>query len=608
MLNSLYQTVWLVPCYSVLGIILVIPWSPGLIRNLGPRPSGYISILLTSVAFLHSLLVLPIALQASPNYISFNWLEAANLSISLDLEISPVNVIALILITGLNLLAQIYAVGYMEMDWGWARFFSMLNLFEAGMCTLALCNSLFFSYVILEILTLGTYLLIGLWFNQSLVVTGARDAFLTKRIGDLILLMGVVALLPLAGTWNYTELATWAQTAQISPQTATLLCLALIAGPIAKCAQFPLHLWLDEAMEGPMPATILRNTVVVSTGAWVLIKLQPVLALSGVTAEVMIVIGAATAVGASLIAIAQIDVKRALSYSVSAYMGLVFIAVATGQEAIALKLLLINAVSMALLVMAVGGVVLNNISQDLRDYGGLGRRRPISAIAYLAGGLSLVAFPPLGAFWVLSEFTQALWLEHRALAILVIVVNGLTAFSVSREFCGIFGGQAKPMTVRSPEGLWPLVLPMTFLTGIVLHLPLLLGVGGLLPDWHNFNPGLIGLLVLSTFLGGGLAGYIYLNDKIKKPIILQPKALQDFFAYDFYTPELYRLIIVGPVNLVSRLISWFDRFIIDGVVNLVGLATVFSGQTLKYNVSGQTQFYAFSILIGVAILFILILL
>jgi NAD(P)H-quinone oxidoreductase subunit 5 len=322
----------------------------------------------------------------------------------------------------------------------------------------------------------------------------------------------------------------------------------------------------------------------------------------------MIVIGAATAVGASLIAIAQIDVKRCLSYSVSAYMGLVFIAVATGQEAIALKLLLIHCVSMALLVMAVGGVVLNNISQDLRDYGGLGGRRPISAIAYLVGGLSLVAFPPLGGFWVLSEFTQALWLEHPALAVLVIVVNGLTAFSVSREFCGIFGGEAKAMTVRSPEGLWPLVLPMMFLTGIVLHLPLLLGVGGLLPNWYNFNPGLIGLLVLSTLLGGGLAGYIYLNDKIKKPIILQPQALQDFFAYDFYTPELYRLIIVGPVNLVSRLISWFDRFIIDGVVNLVGLATVFSGETLKYNVSGQTQFYALSILIGVAILFILILL
>ncbi len=608
MLNNLYQTIWLVPCYALLGTLLVIPWSPGLNRNLGPRPSGYINILLTTLAFLHSLLALPIALDSNTQYSSFNWLETANLTISLDLEFSAVNIIALILITGLNLLAQIYAVGYMEMDWGWPRFFSLLNLFEAGMCTLVLCNSLFFSYVILEILTLGTYLLIGFWFNQSLVVTGARDAFLTKRVGDLILLMGVVALLPLAGTWNYTELAKWAQTTTISPQTANLLCLALIAGPLGKCAQFPLHLWLDEAMEGPMPATILRNTVVVSTGAWVLIKLQPVLALSGITAEVMLVIGAATAVGASLIAIAQIDIKRSLSYSVSGYMGLVFIAVATGLEEIALKLLLVYAVAMALLVMSIGGIVLNNITQDLRQYGGLWSRRPISGLAYLVGATALVAFPPGGGFWVLSEFIQRLWLEHPMVALVVILVNGLTAFSVMREFGAIFGGQPKPMTVRSPEGLWALVLPMTFLMGIVLHLPLLLGIAGLLPDWGSFNLGLISLLLLSTLLGGGLATYIYLNDRIFKPIILQPKALQDFFAYDFYTAKLYKLTIVGAVNLISQLISWFDRFIIDGVVNLVGLVTVFSGQSLKYNVSGQTQFYALSILIGVAIFCFLILL
>ena len=103
----------------------------------------------------------------------------------------------------------------MEMDWGWARLFSLMGLFEAGMCGLVLCNSLFFSYMILEVLTLGTYLLVGLWFNQSLVVTGARDAFLTKRVGDLFLLMGVVAILPLAGTWNFDELAVWAQTAKL---------------------------------------------------------------------------------------------------------------------------------------------------------------------------------------------------------------------------------------------------------------------------------------------------------------------------------------------------------------------------------------------------------
>ncbi|MGL5075068.1 MAG: NAD(P)H-quinone oxidoreductase subunit F, partial [Waterburya sp.] len=474
-MNEIFsQSIWLVPLYALAGAIFAIPWSPGIIRQTGPRPSGYINSFMTFIALIHSLLALMEIWHKPVRYLSFQWLHAANLNISFDIEISTITISALILVTGLNFLAQIYAIGYLEMDWGWARFYSLIALFEAGMSTLVLCNSLFFSYVVLEILTLGTYLLIGLWFNQSLVVTGARDAFLTKRVGDLILLMGVVALLPLAGTWNYTELAQWAQTTTIEPKVATLLCLALIAGPLGKCAQFPLHLWLDEAMEGPMPATILRNTIVVSTGAWVLIKLQPVLALSPTALKVMIGIGTETAIGASLIAIAQIDIKRSLSYSVSAYMGLIFIAVRTQQGDTALRLLFTYAIAMSLLVMSIGGVVLNNITQNLTQYGGLWSRRPISGLSYLVGAASLVAFPPLGCFWTLTEMANNLWNTHPWLVGVLIVVNALTAFSLTREFSLIFGGKPKQMTVRSPEALWALVLPMTFGMGFALHVPILL--------------------------------------------------------------------------------------------------------------------------------------
>ena len=208
-------TIWLVPCYALIGAILSIPWSPGIIRRTGPRPAGYINLLMTFLAFIHGLIALPATWNQPAQYLTFPWLQVANLDLSLTLEISSITVGAIVLVTGMNLLAQIYAVGYMEMDWGWARFYALLALFECGMCALALCDSLFFSYVILEILTLGTYLLVGLWFSQPLVVTGARDAFLTKRVGDLVLLMGVIALLPLAGTWNYSELAQWAKTANV---------------------------------------------------------------------------------------------------------------------------------------------------------------------------------------------------------------------------------------------------------------------------------------------------------------------------------------------------------------------------------------------------------
>ncbi len=606
MADLLLTTVWLVPGYALLGGLLAGAWSPGTIRKTGPRPSGYINLGLTFLGLVHSLLALPATWNQPAQEISWTWLDAAGLNLTVDLKISALTVGAMALVTGLNLLAQIFAVGYMEMDWGWGRFYSMLGVFEAGICALILCNSLFFSYVILEILTLGTYLLVGLWFSQPLVVTGARDAFLTKRVGDLVLLMGVVALLPLAGTWNFDELAQWAQTADLDPKVATLLGLALIAGPLGKCAQFPLHLWLDEAMEGPVPSTILRNSVVVATGAWVLIKLQPLLALSEIATTTAIYIGAVTAVGASAIAIAQIDIKRSLSYSVSAYMGLVFIAVGTGNTQAALMLLFSHAVAMALLVMSTGGIIWNTITQDLTQYGGLWSRRPLSGLAFLVGVAGLVGFPPFGGFWALLRMAEHLWQSHPDLVAVLLVVNGLTAFSVIREFGLIFGGKPKPMTVRSPEVHWPMVLPMIILMGFTLHVPLILMQWNLLPDWANLNFSLAGTLIGSTLIGGGLGAFVYMSDRISKPVKFGPQSLQDFFAYDFYTAKLYKITIVFAVGLVSQVVFWFDRYIVDGFVNLVGFVTVFSGQSLKYNVSGQTQFYALTILFGIAVLGILL--
>ncbi|MBD2182864.1 NAD(P)H-quinone oxidoreductase subunit F [Planktothrix sp. FACHB-1355] len=606
MSELLLHSVWLIPCYALIGVLLTIPWSPAIIRRTGPRPAGYVNLLMTLTAFIHGLFALSACWGKPAEELVIPWLKVAGLEFSIPLEISAITVGATVLVTGLNLLGQTFAIGYMEMDWGWARFYSLLALFEAGMCSLALCNSLFFSYMILEILTLGTYLLVGLWFSQPLVVTGARDAFLTKRVGDLLLLMGVLALLPIAGTWNFSELAEWAKTAQISPTTAALLGLALIAGPMGKCAQFPLHLWLDEAMEGPVPSTILRNSVVVATGAWVLVKLQPVLALSPLVTTAMVFIGAVTAIGASLIAIAQIDIKRSISYSVSTYMGLIFIAVGTQQAQTALMLMLTYALAMALLVMSTGGIVWNNITQDLTQYGGLWSRRPISALSYIVGAFGLLAVPPLGSFWALLQLADHLFTNEPWLFGVLLTVNGLTAFSLTREFGLIFSGKPKQMTERSPEAFWPLTLPTVILMGFTLHLPLLLLQWQLLPNWSSLNIATAFLLILSSAIGCGVGSIIYLNNNWPKPVELAWKPLQDLLAYDFYTPKLYRISIVFVVGLVSAIVSAIDRYLVDGLVNLVGLATVFSGQSLKYNVSGQGQFYALTILFGLILLGILV--
>lgn len=597
----LLDTIWLIPVYALIGGLLAIPWSPGIIRKTGPRPAGYVNVVMTFFSFFHAVLAFFAIWNHPAKEVFIPWLSTAGLNLTINLEISAVSVGALIVITGLNLLAQIYAIGYMEMDWGWGRFFSLLGLFEAGLCGLVLCNDLFSTYVILEVLTLGTYLLVGLWFSQPLVVTGARDAFLTKRVGDLFLLMGVLGLWTLSGTWNYSELATWAATANVDPTIITLVCLGLIAGPMGKCAQFPLHLWLDEAMEGPIPSTILRSSVVVASGAWVLIKLQPVFSLSPVAASVMVAIGTVTAIGGALIAIAQIDIKRCLSYSVSVYMGLVFIAVGTQQNEAALLLVLTHAVSAALLVMSTGGIVWNSVTQDVTQLGGLWSRRPISGLAFIVGTLGLIGFPPLGSFWALFKLADGLWAAHPTLVGIIIIVNGLTTFSLTREFGLIFGGKPKQMSERSPEAIWLMVLPMVILSGFVLHLPLVLQSLSLLPDWATLNKDVALLLIWSSIFGCSISSIIYLGN-IPKPIRLPWQGLQNLFAYDFYTPKLYKITIIFGVAQLSKFADMLDKLVIDGIVNSVGLFSLLGGEGLKYSNNGQTQFYALTVLLGVGVL------
>ncbi len=602
MQHPLVHSMWLIPLYTLLGAALSVFWFPGITRRTGPRPAGYLNILMTLTAFVHSAIALIYAWDKPAVSFSVPWLNVASLDLSIPFHIDAAAIAACVVITGLNLTAQLFAVGYLETDWGWARFFSLMAFFEAGMNFLVLTDSLFFGYIALELLTLGTYLLIGLWFNQSLVVTGARDAFLTKRVGDLFLLMGVVALLPLAGTWNYTELVEWAKTADVDPTLITLVGLALLAGPMGKCAQFPLHLWLDEAMEGPVPGTILRNAIVVQVGAWVLVKIQPVLALSPTVLTVAVVIGSITAIGGSLIAIGQIDIKRTMSYPTSAYMGLIFIAVGTGHTQAALLLSVTHALGMALLVMGSSAIVWNGITQDITQMGGLWGRRPIAGMSFAIGAAGLLALPPLGGFWAMLKLVDDLWQSQSPLVVVVVLVNLLLAFGFTRVFCRVFLGPSQSMAQRCPEVHWPMAFPMVVTMGFVLHLPIILDAVGLLPTWAAINKEITLVLVWSTITGVATSAIVYLGKSIAKPVRLPWPQVQDLFAYDFYTPQLYRNTIVAIVGIFAQLVSWFDQYLVDGLANLIGIVTLFSGQTLKYSNSGQLQFYALTIVLGASLL------
>ncbi|MBI1242625.1 NAD(P)H-quinone oxidoreductase subunit F [Umezakia ovalisporum] len=607
----LSSTSWWVPLYSLIGAIVTLPWGMGIIRRTGPRPAAYFNLLTTFAGFVHSLLVFRHIWDREPETLLINWFQAADFNLSFALEISPVSIGATVLITGLSLLAQVYALGYMDKEWSLARFFALFGFFEMALTALAISDSLFLSYALLEVLTVSTYLLVGFWYAQPLVVTAARDAFFTKRVGDLLLLMAVVTLSSLAGSLNFSDLYEWAQRAVLSPLTSTLLGLALIAGPVGKCAQFPLHLWLDEAMEGPNPASVMRNSLVVAGGAYLLYKLQPLLILSPVALDSLVVIGTLTAVGASLVSLAQTDIKRSLCHSTSAYMGLVFLAVGqktelTEQGGVALMLLLSHAVAKALLFMSSGSVIYTTSTQDLTEMGGLWSRMPATTTAFVVGAAGMVCLLPLGGFWSMLAWAEGLVHVCPWVIGVLVFVNGITALNLTRVFRLIFWGESQQKTRRAPEVGWLMALPMVALSVVILLLPLMLQLWGLLPGWEGVDWYVLLLLFCSSVMGVGIGSTLYLHKAWSRSRVLVWRFVQDLLGYDFYIDRVYKLTVVNAVAFLSRVSAWCDRYVVDGFVNLVGFATFLGGQGLRYSISGQFQGYMLTIVVVIFVLVFLV--
>jgi NAD(P)H-quinone oxidoreductase subunit 5 len=600
------QLVWLIPVYGFSGMLLSLPWATGWIKRNGPRPAAYLNLLMTLLAVLHGSLVISEVVRLGPQHLDLPWFQAADLQLRIGFDLSLTNLAALELVTTMSLVCQVFALGYLDKEWSLARFYALVGFFEGAMSGVVMSSNLFISYFLLEMLTLSTYLLVGFWYAQPLVVTAARDAFLTKRVGDVLLLMGVVALSAWAGSMDFNDLYSWAGTAReqqlISPLAGTLLGLGLIAGPMGKCAQFPMHLWLDEAMEGPNPASILRNSVVVTCGAIVLLKLMPVVALSPLATTVLLTVGSISAIGGALVALAQVDLKRAFSYSTTSYMGLVFIAIALQKPGIALLFLFAHGLARALQFMGVGSIIATTNCQDLTELGGIGSRMPATALAFLVGSAGLVGLLPLGSFWCYGLMVHNLLDGAPLFAAVFLLTNLLTAVNAVRVFRAVFLGAPMPKTRRTPEVIWLMALPMVSLAVIVLLLPLIMQRIDSVPGIAAFPPQ-VALAVVASGLAGVLIGCLLPQDRFwSRSLRPRLRVVQDLLAYDFYTPVIYRATIVRLVAALARSTRWFDLNVIKGLVDGVGRLSLASAEGLKLSVSGQLQSYVLTLVAAILLL------
>jgi len=600
------QLSWLIPLYGFSGVLLSLPWATGWVKRNGPRPAAYLNLLMTVLGVAHGSLILAWVQQNGGVVIEWPWFETSGLDLRIGFDLSLTNLAALEFVTIMSLLGQVFALGYLDKEWSLARFYALLGFFEGAMAGVVLSSNLFLSYFVLEMLTLSTYLLVGFWYAQPLVVTAARDAFLTKRVGDVLLLMSVVALAAWAGSLDFEDLYAWAAQVKadgsISPLLGTLIGLGLIAGPMGKCAQFPMHLWLDEAMEGPNPASILRNSAVVTCGALVLLKVMPLLQLSPVAIDVLLIIGTISAIGGALVAIAQVDIKRAFSYGTTSYLGLVFVAIAVQQPIVAVLLLFAHGLAKALIFMSVGSVIATTNCQDITELGGLGPRMPATTGSYLIAGAGLTGVLPLGCFWCFGLLVDGLWANYPWLVPVVLLTNALTAFNLVRVFRQVFLDKPHPKTKRTPEVNWLMALPMVSLAVVVLLVPLI---------FHRIYPiagvEVVSLLsmvavVVSSLVGVVIASGIAL-DKFGSRSVFKPlRTLQDLLAYDFYTERFYRSTVVAFVAFLARITDAFDRLLLNRFVNRVGSSSMVSAEGLRLAVSGQTQSYVLTVLLAIVLL------
>ena len=622
--------VWLILGLPVASFVLIAALYPLLRRH--PAPAGWIAVLAIGGSLGISVWLLMEAISAAGRPLGFGThelVDVGSLLVTIGIRLDGLTAVMLVVVTAVSFLVQVYSTSYMHGDRGYARYFAYMSLFTAAMLGLVLVDNLVVLFAFWELVGLASYLLIGFWFHKPAAAAAAKKAFLVTRAGDLGLLAALIFIWVDAGTLDIatinTEIVGAVELGLLGQTTLTLFAVGLVAGAVGKSAQFPLHIWLPDAMEGPTPVSaLIHAATMVVAGVYLLARFFPVLEASATASDLIAWIGVGTALGAGLVAVVQTDIKRVLAYSTISQIGYMMFALGTGAYAAAIFHLMTHAFFKALLFLGAGSVSHATNTFDMRRMGGLRTAMPVTYLTFVIGALSLSGVIPLAGFWSKDEILIEVWDHQPAIFALALVASGLTAFYMFRAIVLTFhgsyrgGGQPEPGghggdSAHPHESSWSMrgVLALLAVPAVAAGF---LTFGGEFQTWvlgalphpeeghfaFNFGVVLASTIVAAVGIGGALAVYqlrlidvAALRSGMLRPVCLalESKLYMDVLVEDWL---VRRFFYGGLVKAVARIdVEGVDRAL-DGVWH----ASFEAGRWGRLVQNGQVQTMAVVLVAG----------
>jgi NADH-quinone oxidoreductase subunit L len=548
-----------------------------------------------------------------------NWLSIGELHIDFGLKLDALSLMMMLIVTGVGGAIHLYSFGYMHEDSGFSRFFACLSLFTFSMLGIVLANNFIQLFIFWELVGVSSYLLIGFWFEKPSAADAAKKAFFTNRLGDFGFLLGILVVWTALGSLNFSTLQ---QILAANPAAlgtlASIAGLLIFCGAMGKSAQFPLHVWLPDAMEGPTPVSaLIHAATMVAAGVYMLCRI--IFLLDPTALQVIAYIGGFTALLSALIAIQQNDIKRILAYSTLSQLGYMVMAVGLAGPTPAMFHLTTHAFFKALLFLGAGSVIIAlHHEQDIWKMGGLRKKMPVTFWTFLIGALALCGVPPFSGFYSKdSILAQALEQRNYPLFVLGVVAAGLTTFYMFRLFYVAFLGKAKTEAAEhaheSPAVMsWPLLVLAVFavIGGIIGASETYAAQFGeaehtsiaqriVEPFTHSPVAATIG--ILAVIVGFFAARTLYRN-ATNDPLPVKLGGFATAMKNRFYFDEIYEATFIRAHDFIAAVMDWIDRWLVDwACIGLVRGGTDFTGRALRLMQTGNLQTYAFLFVLGVAV-------